>query len=81
MSKQVILHILNSEPILGEIDEFPAPTDNILTVHNPRHLDGKDINYIQDQVSIVIWPIEKINFIEVMPGEEEDEDIIGFVRE
>lgn len=81
MSLQVILHILNSEPILGEIDELPAPTDNILTVHNPRHLDGKDINYIQEDVSTVIWPIEKINFIEIIAGEEEEEDIIGFVRE
>jgi hypothetical protein len=81
MSIQVILHILNSEPILGEIDELPAPTDNILVVHNPRHTDGKDINYLQVEVSTVIWPIEKINFIEIMAGEEEEEDIIGFVRE
>jgi hypothetical protein len=81
MSKQIILHILNSEPILGEIDELPAPTDNIITIHNPRHIDGKDINYLQEQVTIVIWPIEKINFIEIVPGEEEEEDIIGFVRE
>ena len=81
MSKQIILHILNSEPILGEIDELPTPTDNIITVHNPRHIDGKDIEYIQEQVATVIWPIEKINFIEIMPGEDDDEDIIGFVRE
>ena len=81
MSKLVILHILNSEPILGEIDELPAPSDNIITVHNPRHIDGKDVDYIQDQVATVIWPLEKINFIELMPGEDDDEDIIGFVRE
>ena len=81
MSKQIILHILNSEPILGEIDELPTPTDNIITLHNPRHLDGKDVEYIQEEVSTVIWPIEKINFIEIISGEEEDEDIIGFVRE
>jgi len=81
MSILVVLHILNSEPILGEIDELPAPDDNIITLHNPRHLDGKDIIYIQEQVSTVIWPLEKINFIEIMPGEEEEEDIIGFVRE
>jgi hypothetical protein len=81
MSITVIIHILSSEPILAEIDELPAPADNTITLHNPRHIDGKDINYIQEQVSTVIWPIEKINFIEIMPGEEEDEDIIGFVRE
>lgn len=81
MSKVVIIHILNSEPILGEIDEMPAPTDNIITVHNPRHIDGKDLDYIQDQVATVVWPLEKINFIEIMPGDDEEEDIIGFVRE
>ncbi|MFL7894446.1 MAG: hypothetical protein ACK2UM_06800 [Anaerolineales bacterium] len=81
MSRLVILHILNSEPILGEIDELPAPTDNVVTVHNPRHIDGKDLNFIQEQVVSVIWPIEKINFIEIMPGEDDEEDIIGFVRE
>ena len=81
MSITVIIHLQNSEPILAEIDELPAPADNTITLRNPRHIDGKDINYIQEQVSTVIWPIEKINFIEIMPGEEEDEDIIGFVRE
>ncbi|UCE00174.1 MAG: hypothetical protein JSV42_05490 [Chloroflexota bacterium] len=81
MSKLVILHILNSEPILGEIDELPAPTDNIIVVQNPRQIDGKDLSYLQHQVTTVIWPIEKINFIEIVPGEDEDEDIIGFVRE
>ncbi len=81
MSKLVILHILNSESILGEIDELPAPTDTVITVHNPRHIDGKDVDYIQEQVTTVVWPLEKINFIEIMPGEDDDEDIIGFVRE
>jgi hypothetical protein len=81
MSKVVILHILNSEPILGEIDEMPAQTDSIIMVHNPRHIDGKDLDYISEQVDTVIWPLEKINFIEILSGEDEDEDIMGFVRE
>jgi hypothetical protein len=33
-----------------------------------------------DKVVTVLWPLEKINFIEILPGEE-DEEIIGFVRE
>jgi hypothetical protein len=81
MSFTVILHVLNSEPILAEIDELPAPDDSNITLHNPRHIDGKDLAFIQEQVSTVIWPLAKINFIEILPGKEEDEDIIGFVRE
>jgi len=33
-----------------------------------------------DKVVTVIWPINTLNFIEVLPSEE-DEQIIGFVRE
>jgi hypothetical protein len=81
MPISVVIHIQNTEPILGELDELPSPTDNIISLHNPRRLDGKEVDYFLGEVSTVIWPIEKINFIEVMPGEEEEEDIIGFVRE
>lgn len=81
MPISVVIHIQNTEPILGELDELPSPTDNIIALHNPRRLDGKEVDYFLGDVSTVIWPIEKINFIEVMPGEEVEEDIIGFVRE
>lgn len=81
MTISVIIHIHNAEPILGEIDELPAPTDYLIKLNNPRQIDGKEINYIQEQVTSVLWPIENINFIEILPGEEEEEEIIGFVRE
>lgn len=81
MSFSVVIHILNAEPILGEVDELPSPSDNIITVHNPRRKDGKEVNYIEEQVSTVIWPLEKISFIEILPNQESEEEIIGFVRE
>lgn len=66
--------------MLGEVEELPSPTDQVIRVNNPRRLDGKYLNFIQDRVTTVIWPISKINFIEILPNEEE-EDIFGFVRE
>lgn len=81
MPISVILHISGEEPIIGEIDEMPIPSDNILIVKNPRKRDGKDLSYIAaDQISSVVWPWDKINFLEILPTEEEEE-IIGFVRE
>jgi hypothetical protein len=65
---------------MGEIAEMPAPTDQIILVKNPRRRDGKDLHYLQANVTDVIWPLDRIAFIEVIPGEEE-EQIIGFVRE
>jgi len=76
----VVIHIANEDPIVGEIEEMPKPSDNFLTVSNPRRRDGKDVHYLVREVTTVIWPWERINFLEIMPSEE-DEEIIGFVRE
>jgi hypothetical protein len=80
MPISIVVHIQNAEPIVGEIDELPGPGDQMITLHNPRRMDGKDLSNVLDKVITVIWPINKINFIEVLPSEDE-EDIIGFVRE
>lgn len=80
MPIRVILHVSNSEPILAEVDELPKSSDNSITIHNPSRLDGKELHYLADKVVTVIWPIDKLNFIEVLPSEEE-EKIFGFVRE
>lgn len=80
MTYSVILHIQGEEPILGEIERLPETIDLMVTVINPRRIDGKDLHYLADNVSTVIWPIAKLNFIEIIPSKE-DEDIIGFVRE
>lgn len=80
MPINVILHISNEEPILGDIEEMPKPGDSVLVLNNPRKRDGKDIPYLAADVTTVIWPWEKVNFLEIMPAEAEEE-IIGFVRE
>jgi hypothetical protein len=80
MPIQVILHISNEEPIIGDVEELPLPGDTVLIIHNPRKRDGKDIPYLSADVMMVMWPWDKVNFLEVMPAEAEEE-IIGFVRE
>ncbi len=80
MAVTVIVHIANESPIVGELDELPSPTDQIIILKNPRQRDGKDIAYLQDGVTTVIWSLSRISFIEIMPVEGEEE-IIGFVRE
>ncbi len=76
----VLIHIMNEDPILGEIEQLPSPTDMSLLVKNPRRRDGKDLPYLMASVTQVIWPVSRISFIEIIPGEGEDQ-IIGFVRE
>jgi hypothetical protein len=80
MPHTVILHISGEPSIVGEVEELPKPSDTIITVSNPRLRDGKDIHYLEHNVVKVIWPLEKLALIEVLQNEEE-ENLIGFVRE
>lgn len=76
----VLMHISGEDPVLGEIENLPAATDLIITIKNPRRRDGKDIHYLEANVTTVIWPMTRVNFIEILPSGEEEE-VIGFVRE
>jgi len=76
----VIVHINNEDPVLGEVEELPKPSDQIIMLKNPRKKDGKDVHYLEPNVSLVIWPFHRITFIELIQDIEEDE-IISFVRE
>ena len=80
MAYSVILHISGEPSILGEVDELPKPSDNLIIVSNPRLRDGKDIHYLEQNVVKVIWPLARVTLIEVLQSEEE-ENLIGFVRE
>jgi hypothetical protein len=80
MAHTILIHLSGEEPIAGEVDELPKPTDTVITVTNPRRRDGKDLHYVDSRAVKVIWPFEKISFIEVLSGEE-SEQIISFVRE
>lgn len=76
----VIIHIANEDPVMGEIDSLPSANDTIIAVKNPRRKDGKDVNYLEPNVNLVLWPLHRVQFIEMMPTGDEDE-IISFVRE
>ncbi len=76
----VIVHINNEDPVLGEMDELPKTDDQIVIVKNPRKKDGKDIHYLEPAVTVVVFPMHRVNFVEIIPTGEE-EDIISFVRE
>ncbi len=80
MAYTVILHIANEDAVVGEVEKLPEPGDNLIVVQNPRRRDGKDLHYLDASVVTVIWPMHRLNFIEILPSEQE-EQVIGFVRE
>jgi len=75
----IIAHLINDDPILGEIEMLPKPTDFTITIRNPRRKDGKDLPYLELNVNTIIVPIFRISFVEIL--ESHEEQIITFVRE
>jgi hypothetical protein len=80
MAITVQIHILNEDPIRAEVDALPGPHDTLLVVSNPRLRDGKDLRYVEVDVTTIVYPIGRINFIQVLPSGEE-ERVVGFVRD
>jgi hypothetical protein len=80
MPISVLVHLSGEDPVLGEIEDFPGPSDTSLTVNNPRRRDDKELPYLVETVVSVIWPMHRITFIEILPSKDEEE-LIGFVRE
>lgn len=80
MAYTLVVHVLNADPVVGEADELPTTQDTMIKIKNPRRMDGKDVHYLDENAVTVYWPIERVNFIEIL-GEAAEEEIIGFVRE
>ena len=80
MAITIQLHILNEDPIVAEVDTLPGPQDTLVVVSNPRLRDGKDLRYMAVNVTSIIFPLARINFIQILPSGEE-ERVVGFVRD
>ena len=80
MPHTVLIHILNEEAVVGEIEEFPEASDQVLIVSNVRHRDGRQISYVLPETDTVIYPWVRIHCVEIMSGEEKEE-IVSFIRE
>jgi hypothetical protein len=80
MPHTVLIHVLNEEAVVGEIENIPEPTDQVLVVNNLRYRDGRDVSYILPETNTVVYPWTRIHCVEILPGEEEEE-IISFIRE
>ncbi len=75
----ILVHIRNEEAFECEVDELPNPTGLFIQVHNPRLRDGKDLHYLNEEVTSILVPWHRINFIQIMPSGE-IEEVASFVR-
>jgi hypothetical protein len=68
----LLLHIQNSEPIKVDVDEMPSPSDSVIVGKNPRERSDKELTIFDEGVVTVIFPIWRINYIQVLPSVDEE---------
>ena len=82
---RVIIHVMNDEAVLADMEELPDPKDNCIIIRNPRKRDGKPLPMLAEGVETVIYPWSRITYIEVLdeasatPGS--GDSIVSFFRE
>ena len=80
MSQTLLVHMMNEEPFLAEVDALPAAVDQVLICSSPRRRDGKDVENFLPEVVTVIIPWHRVTYIEVIPSQA-SEEVLTFVRE
>ncbi len=80
MPKKVILHLTGEDPTVAEMEEEPQPGDLFIKVTNMRKRDGKEVAYLAPGVESVIFPWHRVNFLEMMPSEEDRDSVIDIFR-
>lgn len=77
---EIILHMLNEDPVVADIEALPDPTHHSILVSNPRRRDGRPLHYVTEGASAFIFPLTRISFIEVMEMEKAEE-VVEFFRD
>ena len=78
---RALVHIMNDDPIMCDLESMPDPTDIFVRIRNPRKRDGKPIELLADGATSFLYPWSRITFIELFEEESQRENIVGFFRE
>jgi hypothetical protein len=76
MAFTILIHVANSEPVKAEVDELPKPSDTVIICKNPRERGDKEFAWVEEGVTMVVFPWWRVNYVQVLPSEKEEEDIL-----
>jgi hypothetical protein len=80
MAILVIVHVVNEEPFVADLEELPAADATCVIFKNPRTREQKRVQWLSGAVQSVIFSMSRITFIEV-PTEGSGEEVEGFVKD
>lgn len=77
----ILVHISNQEPVKLDVEELPTIQDTCVMGKNPRERNDKEITWIDEGVTTIIIPWWRINYIQILPSGQEEEEFITFYRD
>ncbi len=70
----LLIHIANSEPIKLDVEELPQPGDVMIVGRNPRDRKDREVEWLDEGVTTVMFPWSRINLIQVLPDPDEQQE-------
>ena len=64
----IVVHVANAEPVKIDVDELPTAQDNCIVGKNPRMKTDKELDWVDEGVTMIIIPIHRVNYIQVWPS-------------
>lgn len=80
MRVSAVIHLLDDDPIVGELEGAPDPAAQFVTVYNPRRRDGRTVPFLDSNVERVLFAWHRISHIQLL-SEVDVEKVVSFVRE
>jgi len=79
MGHSVIAHLVNQEPIEGEIDELPTATAMLIPLRNPKRRSNRELEWLDHRTTILFIATSHLVSLEVMlPRSDEDRIITKY---
>ncbi|MBE0690564.1 MAG: hypothetical protein IH587_10640 [Anaerolineae bacterium] len=70
----LLLHISGAEAVKVDVEELPSPSDQFVVGKNPRDKADREVAWLEEGVTTVIFPLWRITFIEVLPSADEGDN-------
>lgn len=81
MAVQVIVHVVNEEAFVAEMEEMPPQGASFIVIANPRSRENKTLQWAINGAIRFIFPLSRISFIEIMMSEADRAGIEPFYRD
>jgi len=71
MAVRVVVHIINEEPFVADMEDMPELTATHIVLTGPRSREGNRLNWVTHGATRFIYPLTRIAFLEVINTEAE----------